>query len=367
MCRVLALCASIGAAANIGASDSFTRTLREGTTVRLCVGTSKGIVILDPKRGGTPLLVLADPVSACWCMAQDCADPGVIYAGANAQTRGRVAVARSLDGGRSWADITPVQAREEEVWALAASPSVKDQVWVGTSHARLFRSDDRGRSYTECEAFLQIPGRERWTFPPPPHIPHVRSIAFDPRVPVLMYVGVEEGGVFRSRDGGRSFEPLNNGLYDDIHTVAIDPRDPRRLYATTGAGFYLSENGGGSWRQTHGGITRSYTVPLLVQGADAEAIYTVAASGPPPRWQTGPAGADATIFRSDDRGESFRQMPTLHAWGRGMIMRLRPDPESGGFFGASNDGHVIRSVPGETDVVAVADKLPPAHDLVALP
>ena len=58
--------------------------------MRLCIGTAKGIVILDPSRNGAvPLMVLADP-SAVWCMAQDCADPNLIYAGSTEQIRGKV-------------------------------------------------------------------------------------------------------------------------------------------------------------------------------------------------------------------------------------------------------------------------------------
>jgi photosystem II stability/assembly factor-like uncharacterized protein len=334
--------------------------------MRLCVGTSKGIVILDPARGGSPVMVLADP-SAVWCMAQDAADPAVIYAGATARAHGKGTLARSHDGGRTWTDITPGLARDEEVWALAASPVVKDQVFAGTSHARLLRSDNRGRSFSECDGFLKIPGRERWTFPPPPHIPHVRSISFDPRSPQTMYAGVEEGGVFRTRDGGRTFESLNSGLYGDIHTVAIDPRDSRRLYATTGRGLYRSDNGGASWRHITEGINRSYAVPLLVEGEDGEVIYTAAAAGPPPSWSVGPAGADAVLFRSDNHGESFVPVPAEHAWGRGMVMRLRRDPETGGFFGVTNDGNVIRSGGNGGPVTAIAEKLPPAYDLALLP
>ncbi|HYB91919.1 MAG TPA: hypothetical protein VEC38_12840 [Candidatus Binataceae bacterium] len=332
--------------------------------MRLCVGTSKGIVILDPRKGPTPLMALAEPL-AVWCMAQDAADPNVIYAGASTRSHGAGTLACSADGGKSWTHITPATARDEEVWAVAASPVVKDQLFAGTTHARLFRSDDRGRSFIECVAFLKIPGRERWTFPRAPHVPHVRSIAFDPKVPALMYVGVEEGGVFRTRDGGRSFEPLNDGLYFDVHTVAVDARDSHRLYATTGGGFHLSEDGGASWRQITNGINRKYTVPLLVLGADADAIFTAAAAGPPPTWAAGPAGADAIMFRSADRGLSFAPVPADHVWGRGMVMNLRRDPEGGGFFGVINDGTVIRS--NGTGVHAIAEKLPPAYDLVTLP
>src|ERR1700686_347997 len=174
--------------------------------MHLCIGTSKGIVILDPGRARQPLMALADP-SSVWCMAQDSRDPNLLYAGSvnNAQAgsaRGRGALARSDDGGRSWRDITPGAVRDEEIWSVATPPDSEGEVFIGTSHARILLSRDRGHSFEECAAFLKIPGRERWSFPPPPHIPHVRSITFDPKYPALRYVGVEEGGAFRTHEGG---------------------------------------------------------------------------------------------------------------------------------------------------------------------
>lgn len=337
--------------------------------MRICIGTAKGIVILDPGRGSTPLMVLADP-SPVWCMAQDCANPGVIYAGANGNPHGRGAFARSEDGARTWVDISPAGAREEEIWALAASPHVSGQVFIGTSHGRLFRSDDRGRNFYELTAFLRVPGRDRWSFPPPPHIPHVRSISFDPRSPSVMYVGVEEGGVFRTGDGGQSFEALNSGIYSDVHTVAVDPLDSRRLYATTGRGFYLSENAGATWRHIKAGINRTYTVPLLVLGGNHNSIYTAAAAGPPPTWSGTSRGADAILFRSGDRGASFHPIGNGFRPQRGMLMRLRPVPDdSGEFFGVANDGTVTRGYEnGEiAEPATIAEKLPPAYDLVTVP
>ena len=334
--------------------------------MRLCIGTAKGIVILDPARGGTPLMVLADP-SAVWCMAQDSADPNLIYAGSTEQIRGKGTLARSTDGGRTWTDVTPPLAREEEVWSVATSPAVKDRVFIGTSHARLFRSDDRGRIFKESDGFLRIPGRDRWTFPPPPHIPHVRSIAFDPHEPSTMYVGVEEGGIFRSRNEGATFEPLNDGLYEDIHTVAVDSRDSRRLYATTGAGFYLSANAGKSWQHVTNGLNRTYTIPLLVSAHDRDDVFTAAAMGPPPSWRGGPTGADAMLFRSADRGESFTPISGEQNFGRGMVMRMKADPENGGFFAVCNDGAVIRASTDGSSLATIAEKLPSAYDLAIIP
>ena len=48
-----------------------------------------------------------------------------------------------------------------------------------------------------------------WTFPPPPHEAHVRYIAADARVPGEILLGVEEGGVLRSRDYGASWEDIS--------------------------------------------------------------------------------------------------------------------------------------------------------------
>lgn len=338
--------------------------------VRLCVGTSKGIVILDPARGSVPRMVLADP-SPIWCMAQECRDPNLIYAGSNVAQHGSGALSRSPDGGRSWTEITPPAARDEEIWALAASPTAPGQLLAGTSHGRLFRSDDAGRTFHELTAFLKVPGRERWTFPPAPHIPHVRSIAFDPSAAETIYVGVEEGGVFRSRNLGESFEPLNDGLYADVHEVAVDPADPRRLYATTGNGFHLSENGGASWRRIIAGFDRTYTVPLLIVEDDKGlTLYTAAAAGPPPSWQVAARGADSIVYRSVDNGRTFESLERRFAAERGMPMRFRRAADARSeFFGVSNIGTVFRYGVDENGFasVPITEKLPPAYDLVILP
>jgi hypothetical protein len=340
--------------------------------MRLCVGTSKGIVILDPERGGTPLMVLANP-SAVWCMAQDCHDPNLIYAGSvedirMGSARGRTSLARSTDSGRNWTDITPRFAREEDVWALATPPDGPGEVFIGTSHARLMNSGDAGRSFTECVGFLNLSGRERWTFPPPPHIPHVRSIAFDPQQPSTIYVGVEEGGIFRSSDRGETFEALNRGLDTDVHCVQVDRDDSNRLYATTGSGFFRSQRAGRSWERVTQGLNRSYTVPLLLSAEQGLTIYTAAASGPPPAWSTSSAGASALLYCSIDRGLSFTRTAENRPPWRAMVMRLAPIPGAPReFFGVLTDGTIIRSDAHAEDVTVIADNLPPAYDLIVLP
>ena len=192
-------------------------------------------------------------------------------------------------------------------------------------------------------------------------------IAFDRSNPLLIYVGVEEGGVFRSPDRGRGFEPLSRAVYSDIHCVAPDPADSRRLFVTSGRGFYASGDAGASWKYLKG-LNRSYTVPLLVTD---KAIFIAAAGGPPPLWPMRPNGADALVFQSADRGSSFTPMTgvdgIVHPM-RGMVMRLLANPtNSDQFFGVLTDGSVIRGDGIIGVIQTIAEKLPPAYDLAAIP
>src|SRR5262245_56052683 len=99
----------------------------------------------------------------------------------------------------------------EDVWALAADARVPGRLYLGVSPALLYWSDDGGANWRACEAIRRIPGYERWTFPPPPHIPHVRSVVPDPNVVGAVYIGVEEGGIYRSEDRGERSEERRVG------------------------------------------------------------------------------------------------------------------------------------------------------------
>jgi photosystem II stability/assembly factor-like uncharacterized protein len=203
-------------------------------------------------------------------------------------------------GGNGWR-VLHERPVAEEIWAFAADRRVAGRVYLGVSPALLYWSDDGGESWETCEAIRRIPGYESWTFPPPPHIAHVRSVAPDPQVVGAVYIGVEEGGVYRSADRGETWQSLNEGLYWDVHTVAPAPQGGP-LYATTGRGFYRSDDGGRHWSHLMAGLDRPYTVPLVASQRWPGRLYTAAAAGPPPSWRQ---GANAALYRSDDGGEHW--------------------------------------------------------------
>ena len=150
---------------------------------------------------------------------------------------------RTGESGWNLVNQSPVQ---ERVWSFAADSRVPGRLYIGVGPAMLHISDDGGASWTACNALRSIPGYDTWSFPPPPHIPHVRSIAPDPNVAGAVYIGVEEGGVYRSADRGLTWENLNEGLYSDVHTVAPTGKEGR-MYATTGTGFHRKVCGPARW------------------------------------------------------------------------------------------------------------------------
>jgi photosystem II stability/assembly factor-like uncharacterized protein len=69
-----------------------------------------------------------------------------------------------------------------------------------------------------------------------------------PDVASTLYAGTYRSGLFKSTDSGLTWTPINNGFFDfDIYDLAIDPRTPSTLYASTGFGLYKSTDGGAQW------------------------------------------------------------------------------------------------------------------------
>lgn len=251
------------------------------------------------------------------------------------------------------------RAVPDEVWSIGADPGLPGRLWLGVSPALVYRSDDEGATWTACESLKRVPGYETWTFPPPPHIPHVRSIAADPKNPGAVYIGVEEGGVYRSADGGGSWQSLNEGLYWDVHTVA-PPLEGPDLYATTGAGFHRSDDTGKHWRHVTEGIERRYTVPLLASRKTPGRLFTAAAMGPPPTWSQGLNGA---LYRSDDAGAGWRILSKgLPARFDVMVSGLVED-EAGRVFAAAGGQIFVTEDGGESWSLA-AEGLPALSGLV---
>lgn len=121
------------------------------------------------------------------------------------------------DGGKSW------QAKglaEYKIFSLAFHPTDPQTVYAGTEPAQLFRSSDGGETWNELAGVRKLPGRGKWTYPGPPHIAHMKGIAIHPEDPEVIYCSIEEGGVIQSLDAGETWRYVSKGEAETFRFVS---------------------------------------------------------------------------------------------------------------------------------------------------
>ena len=178
-------------------------------------------------------------------------------------------------------------------------------MYAGTEPSRLFRSDDRGESWRELEALLELPSRPSWSFPPRPWTSHVRWIAPSPHDADLLLVGIELGGLMRSSDGGQSWQDHRPGAQPDVHSLAWHPHAPGRAYEAGGGGAAFSTDAGETWQPADEGRDRHYTWSVTVDPDDPDCWYVSASTGP--YAAHGRRDPQARIYRRRD-GEAWQPL-----------------------------------------------------------
>jgi photosystem II stability/assembly factor-like uncharacterized protein len=221
----------------------------------------------------------------------------------------------SDDGeGKAWRQVKAGLTRPH-IYALAQR-SVGDSVtlYVGTQPVGVYRSDDLGESWTELPAILQVPDMDKWTFPGPPHIPHVKCFTIHPSDPQCFFVLVEQGGLFKTLDGGKSFVELSGYsgtddlAYRDMHRLLINPAKPARMFLATGEGLYRSDDGGERWEHLlkRGGVI-GYPDDLFFDPNDTQVVYVAGAVKSPGEWMR-TNQADPVILKSTDGGDNWQEL-----------------------------------------------------------
>ena len=263
--------------------------------MRLYAATGDGIVRLDESADAWTVERFLTG-SGAQCLAVDPADSDIVYAGLR-----EGGAWRSVDGAQSWIDC---KLPEPGVFSLAVS-AANGAVYAGTEPSRLFRSDDRGESWRELEALLELPSQPSWSFPPRPWTSHVRWIAPNPHDADLILVGIELGGLMRTVDGGQSWEDHRPGAQRDVHSLAWHPHTPGRAYEAGGGGAAFSTDAGETWQPADDGRDRNYTWAVTVDPDDADQWYISASTGP---WAAhGRGDPQARIYRRR-RGEPWEPL-----------------------------------------------------------
>ena len=270
---------------------------------------------------------------------------------------------KSIDAGRVWEPIFDSQPIAS-IGAIAVAPSAPDVIYVGSGESTLRDSTGYGNGmYKSTDA------GKSWTHLGLSDSQHIGKIAIDPRNPEVLFVAAighlyassTERGVFRSRDGGKSWQKV---LYRNADVgavdVVIDPtnssvvyaglwntrRPPWFTYSPTngpGGGIFKSVDGGNSWKQLTAGLPkesigrtgvalspanpkRLYAVVdcLVAEGAEGKAAPNAGSLTAKPGPKQG------GFFRSDDAGETWTRLSSDESlWGRGWYFgKLAVDPKN---------------------------------------
>lgn len=326
--------------------EHFSSRWPDRVLMTVYVATRAGLLIVEGRESQDPAveqtLVDAEPE----CLAVHPAAPERVFCGTF-----RSGLHRSTDGGASWERVGTTQIDPEEdpeqtdrrgaaggisVMAVAIDPSDPDRIWAGTEPSALFRSSDGGETWQRIGGLNAVDSVDEWAFPPRPYTHHVRCLAIHPTDPDRVYVGIEAGAFLLSTDGGETWTDRPSGSRRDNHSLAVHPDATDRVYAAAGDGYAESIDGGRHWEHPQQGLDHRYVWGLAVDSGDPETVLVSAAHGAgDAHGHGGTDQADAYCYRRvETEWERCEALPT----GPGVV---RPTLASGRhheFVAASNRG-----------------------------
>ena len=275
----------------------------EMSKVRLLVGTRKGAFILT-SDGTRKQWDVSGPHFAGWEMYHlkgSPVEPNRIYASQTSSWFGQI-IQRSDDGGKTWHQ--PGTPPGEPTTTPDGMPKGESNKFVYDT------SPETGKPLTTHQYY---DGTQRpWEFK---RVWHLEPSLTDPDT---VYAGIEDAALFRSSDGGQTWQELS-GLRDVkgslwqpgaggmcLHTIVQDPSNPQRIYiAISAAGTFRTDDGGKTWRAINRGLKSKYELP----DPDAEVghcVHRIAMHPTRPNVLFMQKHWD--VMRSDDAGESWHEI-----------------------------------------------------------
>jgi len=294
--------------------------------VRVLVGTRKGAFILsaDGKRENWEV---SGPHFAGWELYHlkgSPVDPNRIYASQTSGWFGQI-IQRSDDGGKTWtqpgtppgeptttpdgmpkgesnkfvydtsaATGKPLTTHQfydgtqhpwefKRVWHLEPSLSDPDTVYAGVEDAALFRSSDGGKSWHELAGLRGHGTGPKWQ--PGAGGMCLHTIMLDPADPKRIFIAISAAGAFRTDDGGATWKPINRGLKSQyipdpeaevghcVHHVAFHPSRPDVLFMQKHWDVMRSDNAGDNWHEVSGNLPSDFGFVIDVHAHEPNTIY----------------------------------------------------------------------------------------------
>ena len=299
--------------------------------VRVLVGTRKGAFILtaDGKRKTWDV---SGPHFAGWeiyHMKGSPADPNRIYASQSNSWFGQV-MPRSEDGGKTWQTVgnkfaydgdagthtwydgTPHPWEFKRVWHLEPALGDPDMVYAGVEDAAMFRSTDGGQNWEELSGLRKHGTGPKWQ--PGAGGLCLHTILIDPTNPRRIFIAISAAGAFRTDDGGATWKPINRGLQSQyipdptaevghcVHRLAMHQSRPNTLFMQKHWDVMRSDNAGDQWTEISGNLPTDFGFAIDVNTNEPETVYVV------------PIKSDSEHYVHDGKLRVFRSRTGGNEW-----------------------------------------------------
>jgi hypothetical protein len=272
--------------------------------VRVLVGTRKGAFILT-SDGTRKEWDVTGPYFGGWEMYHikgSPADPNRIYASQSSGWFGQT-MQRSDDGGRTWVPVgnkfvydgvpgthqwydgTPHPWEFKRVWHLEPSFTDPDLVYAGIEDAAMFRSTDGGMNWSEMPGLRGHGSGPRWQ--PGAGGLCLHTILLDPSDPKRMFIAISAAGAFRTDDGGETWKAINQGLRSQyipdpnaevghcVHRIAMHRSRPNTLFMQKHWDVMRTDNAGDRWSEVSGNLPTDFGFVIDVHAHEPETIFVV--------------------------------------------------------------------------------------------
>jgi len=349
----------------------------------LLVGTMKGAFVFrsDAQRSKWDEAGPYFPGRSIYALAHDGRNGrNKVWAAVNSPYWGSF-LSSSNDFGKTWSDPESYNIKFPEgsdvslkqIWQIVNDPHDADTLYCGVEPAALFKSTDGGESWALNRGLFDHPHRPQWQ--PGGGGLCLHTILPDPANKDRIWIAISTGGVYRSEDGGKSWEPRNKGIcarfmppdqqYPEwgqcVHKVVAHGSNPNRMFLQHHWGVYRSHNAGDSWEDIGKGLPSDFGFAMEMDPHDANTVYILPIESD--EFRCTPEGK-LRVYRTKDGGESW------HALTDGLpqedaletILRDNLDADANnptGLYFGTRSGKIFGSSNGGDSWTMIKDGLPP--------
>ncbi|HVS83090.1 MAG TPA: hypothetical protein VHE60_15285 [Pyrinomonadaceae bacterium] len=235
-------------------------------------------------------------------------------------------LSQSDDFGKTWSDPETYNIKFPEgsetslkqIWQIVQGhPNELDTLYCGVEPAALFKSTDAGETWSLDRGLFDHPHRPQWM--PGGGGLCLHTILPDPTNPERLFVAISTGGVYRTDDGGKNWQPRNKGIRATflppdqqfpewgqcVHKVVRHPSNPNRMFLQHHWGIYRSNDAGDSWHDIGNGVPSDFGFAMEIDPHDPNTVYIIPIESD--EFRCTPE-AKLRVYRTKNAGESWEPL-----------------------------------------------------------